>query len=59
MTQQATRMATTSQVTAKRPAPEKIEALAYSLWQERGCPDGSSEEDWLKAEETLAADSER
>lgn len=33
-----------------------IERLAYSYWQERGCPDGSAEEDWLRAEETLRAD---
>ena len=30
-----------------------IAALAYQLWQERGCPIGSPEEDWRKAEEQL------
>ena len=30
-----------------------IAALAYQLWQDRGCPDGSPEEDWYKAEEQL------
>lgn len=34
---------------------EAIEALAYALWQERGCPEGSPEEDWLKAEQELSA----
>ena len=29
---------------------EQIAALAHALWQERGCPEGSSEEDWFKAE---------
>ena len=27
-----------------------IEKLAYRFWEERGCPLGSPEEDWLKAE---------
>jgi Protein of unknown function (DUF2934) len=26
-----------------------IAALAYELWQARGCPDGSPEEDWFNA----------
>jgi hypothetical protein len=30
-----------------------IEALAYELWQARGCPDGSPEEDWFRAAEQL------
>jgi len=30
-----------------------IAALAYSLWEERGCPIGSPEEDWHRAEQTL------
>ena len=25
---------------------EDIAALAYELWQARGCPDGSPDEDW-------------
>ena len=33
----------------------KIAALAYSLWEARGCPEGSPEEDWFNAERTLAA----
>lgn len=31
----------------------EIAALAYELWEARGCPDGSPEEDWLQAVETL------
>jgi hypothetical protein len=27
----------------------EIAALAFELWQARGCPDGSSEEDWFRA----------
>lgn len=29
---------------------EKISTLAYQLWMERGCPIGSPEIDWLRAE---------
>ncbi len=32
-----------------------IAALAYHLWEDRGCPMGSPEEDWYKAEELLIA----
>jgi hypothetical protein len=33
-----------------RPMHEEICALAYSLWQARGCPEGTPEEDWFRAE---------
>ena len=36
---------------------QRIEQLAYSLWQRRGCPDGSSDEDWFRAERELQAES--
>ena len=32
---------------------EQIAVLAYFFWQERGCPDGSPEIDWFRAEEHL------
>jgi len=32
---------------------EAIARLAYSYWQARGCPIGSSEEDWYRAENEL------
>jgi hypothetical protein len=32
---------------------EDIAALAYELWQSRGCPKGSPQEDWFRAVETL------
>ncbi len=32
---------------------ENIAALAYKLWQARGCPEGSSQEDWFRAVEEL------
>jgi len=34
---------------------DDIAALAYRLWQERGCPIGSPEEDWFRAEGLLTA----
>jgi hypothetical protein len=34
---------------------EQITALAYALWQERGCPEGSPEEDWFRPEKELRA----
>lgn len=30
-----------------------IAALAYQLWHERGCPIGSSEVDWFRAQKLL------
>jgi hypothetical protein len=32
---------------------EEIARLAYSYWVERGCPEGSPDEDWFRAEATL------
>jgi hypothetical protein len=32
---------------------EQIAALAHALWRERGCPEGSPEEDWFKAEQEI------
>jgi Protein of unknown function (DUF2934) len=32
---------------------DAIEARAYGLWVERGCPIGSPEVDWLRAEAEL------
>ena len=37
------------------PTQDQISKLAYTLWQQRGCPDGSPEVDWLEAEEELTA----
>jgi hypothetical protein len=35
------------------PDIEKIKARAYELWCERGCPHGSSDQDWHRAEREL------
>lgn len=32
---------------------DETERLAYRLWQERGSPIGSPEEDWFQAEKEL------
>lgn len=37
---------------------EAIRLNAYYLWQERGCPVGSPEVDWLRAEEQLGKESQ-
>jgi hypothetical protein len=43
-----------TEVTVTPLAPhEAIARLAYAHWQERGCPCGSPEEDWLHAEQQL------
>src|SRR5579884_861447 len=35
------------------PTNEEIAARAYQCWHERGCPHGSPEEDWRRAEQEL------
>jgi hypothetical protein len=35
-----------------------IAALAYELWQQRGCPEGSSEDDWYEAERKIQSQME-
>lgn len=35
------------------PTREEIERLAYQLWIERGCPEGTAQEDWDRAERLL------
>jgi hypothetical protein len=32
---------------------EQVRRLAYSIWEEEGCPDGRNVEHWLKAEAIL------
>jgi len=32
---------------------ERVARLAYSYWEARGCPIGSPEEDWFRAEHEL------
>jgi len=37
------------------PAEVTVAKLAYQLWAERGCPEGSPELDWFQAEHLLRA----
>jgi hypothetical protein len=36
-----------------QPSSEAIAALAFELWQARGCPEGSADTDWFQAERNL------
>jgi hypothetical protein len=36
---------------------EQVRRLAYQFWEERGRPDGSSNEDWYRAEKQLSTSS--
>jgi hypothetical protein len=38
---------------AAKPSAEEIAMRAYECWHERGCPDGSPEVDWSRAENEL------
>jgi hypothetical protein len=49
---------TPEDVSATNPDYSEIAALAYQLWNDRGCPVGSPEEDWFQAERTLKTRSE-
>lgn len=65
MTRQATKMAVepdskTESLDKSAPADvsepmnqQEIAELAYELWQAGGCPDGSPEVDWFRAEQEL------
>jgi hypothetical protein len=41
------------QTSLPEPTREQIASLAQKYWAERGWPDGSPEEDWLRAEREL------
>ena len=41
-----------------RPLHEEIAQRAYELWEQRGRPNGSREEDWFRAESELSRPSE-
>ena len=42
-----------SRTAQSTPANADVAARAYEYWQERGCPDGSPEVDWQRAEADL------
>jgi hypothetical protein len=41
------------QQTLASPDPIEVAVRSYELWLERGCPVGSPEVDWFRAEEEL------
>lgn len=43
------------QTLATQPSREQIARLAEKYWAERGWPQGSPEQDWLRAEQELKA----
>lgn len=50
----ATAASSTAQTEAAQSLnPVDIAARSYELWQERGCPVGSPEVDWFRAEDEL------
>jgi hypothetical protein len=55
-------MATKQQIkkdtATSEPGEQATAILAYQLWLDRGCPVGSPEEDWFRAEQTLRASEE-
>jgi hypothetical protein len=40
-----------------RPPNDRITMLAYTLWEERGCPEGCPDQDWFEAERRLSGGS--
>jgi Protein of unknown function (DUF2934) len=44
---------------AEKPVPtsDNIASLARAFWDARGCPEGSPDDDWLRAERTLKSQS--
>jgi hypothetical protein len=42
-------------VIQRKPSHDRIERRAYQLWEERGRPPGSPDEDWFKAEMELSS----
>jgi hypothetical protein len=46
---------TTSEPKTAAASASDVANLAYQLWQDRGCPMGSPDDDWYRAEELLIA----
>ena len=57
MSSQGTKRARIQEISAEpteqSPTHEQVVSLAHALWEQRGCPEGSSEEDWFGAENEL------
>ena len=48
--QSRTAATTNNQTNNQENSTASIAQLAYALWQNRGCPIGSPEDDWIEAE---------
>jgi hypothetical protein len=56
MAKEATKQAVAAQAEPVGiPDHEQIASLAYQLWEQRGCPEGSPDEDWIRAEQEWTA----
>jgi len=57
MLAQAVQLSESPETSAQSAEPqhvrEQVASLAYALWEQRGCPEGSPEEDWFRAEQEL------
>ena len=42
-------------MTQRKPSHDQIVQRAHQLWEERGRPSGSPDEDWFKAEKELSS----
>jgi hypothetical protein len=49
----------TRQISDTEPTRDEIAARAYRCWHERGCPEGTPEEDWHRAEQELRRERQR
>ena len=49
-------MENTIQFTGQEISDDAISQRAYEIWQARGCPEGTSDEDWQTAKEELTAE---
>jgi hypothetical protein len=48
-----TKLAEATEAIVEPGSQQEIAALAYQLWMDRGCPEGSPHEDWFEAERQL------
>ena len=40
----------------RSPGSDQLAKFAYSLWEERGCPEGSPDQDWFDAERRVGGE---
>ncbi len=57
--QQTSISETPDSVAADLPVQENIKQMAYALWEKRGRPEGTAEEDWREAEQQVRLLQER